>query len=84
MDRVKSEAETRLTLAAKESEGERNVYEVRIAALEARVKEQAEQVIRLLTQTEKAYVQVQDIAVKAVEGSTSAKAQVVASPRQVE
>lgn len=84
VDRVKSEAETRLILAAKESEGERNVYEARLAALEAKVKEQAEQVIRLTAQTEKAYTQVQDIAVKAVEGSAAAKAQVAASQRQGE
>lgn len=83
VERVKSEAETRLTLAAKESEGEHNVYEARISALEAKVKEQAEQVIRLTAQTEKAYTQVQDIAVKAVEGS-AAKATVQQPQRQGE
>lgn len=84
VDRVKGEAETRLLLAAKEAEGERNVYEARLAALEAKVKEQAEQIIRLSAQTEKAYVQVQDIAVKAVEGSAAAKAQVMVPQRQAE
>ncbi len=83
VERVKSEAETKLTLAAKESEGERNVYEARIHALEAKVKEQAEQVSRLTAQTEKAYTQVQDIAVKAVEGS-AAKAQAATTVRQAE
>ncbi|NVN91888.1 MAG: hypothetical protein HXX11_14975 [Desulfuromonadales bacterium] len=71
VERVKYEAETKLTLAAKESEGERNVYEARITGLETKVKEQAEQISRLTTQTEKAYTQVQDIAVKAVEGSAA-------------
>jgi hypothetical protein len=84
VDRVKGEAETRLLLATKESEGVRNVYEARITALEAKVKEQTEQIMRLTAQTEKAYVQVQDIAVKAVEGSSAAKAQAVAPQRQAE
>jgi len=83
VERVKSEAETKLTLAAKESEGERNVYEARISALETKVKEQAEQIARLTAQTEKAYTQVQDIAVKAVEGS-AAKAPVQQAQRQGE
>ena len=47
------------------------------------MKEQAEQISRLTAQTEKAYTQVQDIAVKAVEGS-AAKAQTAASARQAE
>ena len=83
VERVKNEAETKLILAAKESEGERNVYEARISALEAKVKEQTEQIARLTAQTEKAYTQVQDIAVKAVEGS-AAKAVVQQPQRQGE
>jgi hypothetical protein len=84
VERVKSDAETKLTLAAKESEGERNVYEARIFALESKVKEQSEQVARLTTQTEKAYTQVQDIAVKAVEGSAAKSQQTLAAARQGE
>lgn len=84
VERVKSEAETKLTLAAKESEGERNVYEARIFALESKVKEQSEQVARLTAQTEKAYTQVQDIAVKAVEGSAAKGQQTLAAARQGE
>lgn len=83
VEKVRYETDTKLALAAKEAEGERNVYEARISALEAKVKEQAELVARLTTQAEKAYAQVQDIAVKAVEGS-SAKTQVVTPARQVE
>ena len=84
VERVKSEADTKLTLAAKESEGERNVYEARIFALESKVKEQSEQVARLTAQTEKAYTQVQDIAVKAVEGSAAKSQQTLAAARQGE
>lgn len=84
VEKVRYETDTKLALAAKEAEGERNVYEARISALEAKVKEQAELVARLTTQAEKAYAQVQDIAVKAVEGSSAAKAQVLAASRQTE
>jgi hypothetical protein len=84
VERVKSEAENKLTLAAKESEGERNVYETRISALEIKVRDQAEQVARLTAQTEKAYIQVQDIAVKAVEGSAAKVQQALATSRQGE
>jgi hypothetical protein len=84
VERVKSEAENKLTLAAKESEGERNVYETRISALEIKVRDQAEQVARLTAQTEKAYTQVQDIAVKAVEGSAAKVQQTLAAARQGE
>jgi hypothetical protein len=83
VEKVRYETDTKLALAAKEAEGERNVYEARISALEAKVKEQAELVARLTTQAEKAYAQVQDIAVKAVEGS-SAKTHVVTPARQAE
>jgi hypothetical protein len=84
VEKVRYETDTKLALAAKEAEGERNVYEARISALEAKVKEQAELVARLTTQAEKAYAQVQDIAVKAVEGSSAAKTQVLAASRQTE
>jgi hypothetical protein len=84
VERVKSEAENKLTLAAKESEGERNVYETRISALEIKVRDQAELVVRLTAQTEKAYIQVQDIAVKAVEGSAAKVQQALATSRQGE
>ena len=53
--------------------GERNVLTTRITSLEQTAKEQAEQISRLLAQAEKAYAQVQEIAVRAIEGSGSAK-----------
>ena len=45
----------------------------KIAALERTVQDQAEQLTRLEQQAEKAYAQVQEIAVRAIEGSASTK-----------
>ncbi|WP_298273484.1 hypothetical protein [Geobacter sp.] len=73
MEKVRLESDTRLELLKKEYEGERNVFLARIAALEGKVKEQAEQVTKMNAQLEKAYGQVQQIAVKAVEGSSAVK-----------
>ena len=56
-------------LLLKGFEGEKNVLETRIIALESLVKDQAKQIDKLNTQQEKAYKQVQDIASKAVAGS---------------
>lgn len=69
VERVQNEAKTREELLKKESEGERNVLHTRLASLEGTVKEQQEQIVRLSQQSEKAYGQVQDIAMKAIEGS---------------
>ena len=55
----------------KEFEGERNVFESKVASLESLVKEQAARISSLGEQVEKSYVQVQAIAVKAVEGSAA-------------
>jgi hypothetical protein len=60
-------------LLRRELEGEKNVLATKIAALERTVKEQAEQLSRLEQQAEKAYAQVQEIAVRAIEGSASTK-----------
>ncbi len=56
-------------LLSKGFEGEKNVHEARIHALESLVKDQVKQIDKLNSQQEKAYEQVQDIASKAVEGS---------------
>ena len=45
----------------------------KIASLERTVKDQAEQLVRLQEQAEKAYTQVQEIAVRAIEGSANTK-----------
>lgn len=60
-------------LLRRELEGEKNVLAARIAGLERTVKEQAEQITRLEQQAEKAYAQIQEIAVRAIEGSASSK-----------
>jgi chromosome segregation ATPase len=70
VERVQLEAKNREELLRKEFEGERNVLNARIEALEKTVKEQNGQIAKLSGQLEKSYGQVQDIAVKAIEGSS--------------
>ena len=80
-DGAAAEATTRLEqqhhaadeLLRRQLEGEKNVMAAKITALERTVKDQAEQLTRLQEQAEKAYAQVQEIAVRAIEGSASAK-----------
>ena len=57
-------------LLLKGFEGEKNVLQAKITALESLVKDQAKQIDKLNSQQEKAYRQVQDIASKAVAGAT--------------
>ncbi len=72
-DRISSDAKNREELLVKEFEGERNVFAARVSALEGIVKDRDERLARLTTQAEKAGAQVQDIAVKAIEGSSNLK-----------
>ena len=81
VDKVQTEAKFKLELLNKEFEGERNVFESKIASLESLVKDQAARISNLGEQVEKSYVQVQAIAVKAVEGS-AAKPIVIQTPQQ--
>jgi len=71
--RVQQDSAAREELVKQEFAGQRNVLTTRITSLEQTVKEQSEQIARLLSQSEKAYGQVQEIAVRAIEGSGSAK-----------
>ena len=71
--RQQQDSTAREELLKREFAGERNVLSTRITSLEQTVKEQSEQIARLLSQSEKAYGQVQEIAVRAIEGSASAK-----------
>jgi hypothetical protein len=71
--RAAAESSAREELLKNQFAGERNVLTTRISSLEHLVKEQAEQISRLAGQAEKAYTQVQDIAVKAIEGSSNFK-----------
>lgn len=74
VERARAEAASREELLSKQSEGERNVLKTRIAALETTVKEQADHLARLSLQVERSYGQIQDIAVKAIQGSAAARA----------
>jgi len=72
-DKLAQDAKNKEELLKKEYIGERNVLTTRIESLEKTVKEQSEQVSRLTQQLEKAYQQVQEIAVKTIEGSSTIK-----------
>jgi hypothetical protein len=72
-EKLTLEAKNREELVKKEFIGERNVLTTRIESLEKIVKEQGEQIARFSQQLEKAYQQVQDIAVKTIEGSSTIK-----------
>lgn len=71
--RVQQDSAASQELQKREFAGERNVLTTRIAALEQTVKEQAEQLGKLSQQSERAYGQMQEIAVRAIEGSSGAK-----------
>jgi hypothetical protein len=73
IDRLNLEAKNREELVKKEFVGERNVLTTRIDSLEKIAKEQSEQIAKLTQQLEKAYQQVQEIAVKTIEGSSTIK-----------
>jgi len=70
-EKINLENKNKLDLQVKEFEGERKVLTTRIESLEKTVKQQSEQIAKLSQQLEKAYQKVQDIAVKAVEGSSN-------------
>ena len=73
VERAQQQHQGAQELLRRELEGEKNVLATKIAALERTVQEQAEQLSRLEQQAEKAYAQVQEIAVRAIEGSASTK-----------
>ncbi len=84
VEKQQFEAKYRLELLQKELEGEKNVQMTKIAALEAVVKEQTSRIAKLNDQIEKSYSQVQDIALKAVEGSATIKTFAGVQQRQAE
>jgi len=73
--RINLETKNKVELQVKGFDGERNVLTTRIESLEKTVKEQNEQIGHLSDQLEKGYQKVQDIAVKAVEGSSNVNLQ---------
>ncbi len=72
-DRLTSEANSRENLMKQEFDGEKNVLNTRIQSLEQTVKEQRAQLDSLSKQLDKASEKVQDIAVRAIEGSSHSK-----------
>ena len=72
-DRIKLEAKNREDLLRKEFEGERNVLTARIESSEKITKDLSDQNTKLSKQLETAYQKVQDIAEKAIEGSSQSK-----------
>jgi hypothetical protein len=72
-DRLKADAKSREDLLRKEFEGERNVAAARIEAFEKIAKDLSDQNTKLTKQLEAAYQKVQEIAEKAIEGSSQAK-----------
>ena len=72
-DRLKLEAKNRDDLLRKEFEGERNVLTARNESLEKTSKDSADQNAKLSKQLETAYQKVQEIAEKAIDGSSQAK-----------
>jgi hypothetical protein len=66
--------EQRILVATKDAEADKRVAELRIRTLEETAARQAEQVATLQKQLDEAKRQVQDIAVKAIEGASGAQA----------
>jgi hypothetical protein len=73
-DKLTAEAMSKDELQKKEFQGEKNVLLTRIESLEKLAKEQSERIAKFNQQLEKAYQQVQDVAVKTIEGSSNLKA----------
>ncbi len=72
-ERLQQQHQSAQELLRRQLEGEKNVLAAKIAGLERTVSEQTEQITRLEQQAEKAYAQIQEIAVRAIEGSASSK-----------
>jgi hypothetical protein len=71
--KLTQESTSREEILKREHIGEKNVLTTRISSLDHTVQEQSQRLTALLAQAEKAYSQVQEIAVRAVEGSAAAK-----------
>jgi hypothetical protein len=71
--RLQQESAGHEELLKREFAGEKNVLLAKLTSLEQVTKEQAARIASLLAQAEKAYGQVQEIAVRAIEGSANAK-----------
>jgi len=69
---VESEAKVRTDLCAKEVDGEKQIYELRVQSLEETIGKQVTQIDALSRQLNAVLKQAQDLAVKALEGASSA------------
>jgi hypothetical protein len=72
-EKLQTAAKNQVDLSNKQFEGERNVLTTRIESLQATVKQQAEQIVKLTQHQEMAYEKIQNIALKAIEGSSNVK-----------
>lgn len=72
-EKLNAEAKSREEFLQKEFEGQRNVFTTRIESLEGTIREQEERIASLSHSQNKAYQQVQEIAVKAIEGASNLK-----------
>lgn len=70
-ERANYEAKVKADLRTKELEGEKRVYGLRIQSLEQAIENNEEQIQTLSKQLDAALKQVQDLAVKAIEGSSN-------------
>jgi hypothetical protein len=66
-----AQSKVKADLLAKEIEGERRVFELKVKSLEATIKERAHQIDTLSAQLTAALKQGQDLAVKAIEGASN-------------
>ena len=80
-ERLERERSFAVDLLKKEFDGERNVLNSRIDALRETAEKQAEQLARASQQLEHSYGQVQDIALKAIEGSAVSRSGAQAASR---
>lgn len=74
VEKCQVESRNREEFLKKSFEGERNVLQTRVDSFETLVKEQKEQILKLSQQLEKAYQKVEDIAEKAVGGTSELRA----------
>jgi hypothetical protein len=74
IEKTEQRFEQQVLLTTKEREGDRRLFELQVKALEESVNRQAVQITALQRQLDEAKQQVQDIAVKAIEGASGARA----------
>ena len=82
LERIEVKYKHQAELAAKEMEGERKLAEQTIAALDKKIVEQEEQLRQLTQRASEAGLQVQEIAIKAIEGAASARIITQDRPRE--